>query len=433
MTGRRNLVVIVQLLGVGSNREAWRLPDSRVEDSLHVDLYGSLAEQAEAAGAHGLFFSDGVTTGVADPSSILEPITALSALAARTRHIGLTATVSTTFTPPFTLARQFASLDHLSGGRAGWNIVTSAWGERNYGDEPLPGHDDRYRIAEEYMGVVSALWDSWDADAPVFDREHGIRYRPGSVRRTGARTEHYAVEGPLNISRSPQGRPVLFQAGSSSDGKAFAARHADAVFTAQPDLAEGREFYADLKARVAAAGRKPDELKILPGLYGVIESTTRRAEAVRAELDRFDATSDFDRKRKAFETAGFGGKDLSHLDPDRPIPVSELPDPEAVQGRRSRYELYRNLVLKGAHTLRDLVLSNGKSGSGHWGPVGSAVDIADEIEQRFRAEALDGVVIAPQHLGGYQVVFAELLPLLREKGLFTNDYSGGTYRANLLA
>ncbi|GAB3450704.1 LLM class flavin-dependent oxidoreductase [Actinophytocola sediminis] len=426
-------MVVVQLLGVGSNREAWRLPDSRIEESLHVDLYGSLAEQAEAAGAHGLFFSDGVTTGVADPSSILEPITALSALAARTRHIGLTATVSTTFTPPFTLARQFASLDHLSGGRAGWNIVTSAWGERNYGDEPLPSHDDRYRFAEEYIQVVSALWESWDADAPVFDREGGVKYRKGSVRRTDARTERHAVEGPLNISRSPQGRPVLFQAGSSTDGKAFAARHADAVFTAQPDLDDGREFYADLKARVAAAGRKPDELKILPGLYGVIESSTERAREVAAELDRFDATSDFARKRKAFETAGFGGKDLSHLDPDQPIPAHELPDPETVQGRRSRYELYRRLVLRGEHTLRELVLRNGKSGSGHWGPVGSAEEVAAEIEDRFLREALDGVVIAPQHLGGYRVVFEELLPLLRDRGLFTNDYSGGTYRANLLA
>jgi N-acetyl-S-(2-succino)cysteine monooxygenase len=432
MSDNRSLVLVLQILGLGTNSQAWRLPDSPAERLYDLDLYSEIAQAAEAAKIHSLFLSDGVGTGLERPNGHFEPFTFQTALAARTSRIGVVVTASTTFNAPFNLARITASLDHLSKGRAGWNIVTSSAGERNFGTDPLPPHDERYARAEEYVSAVKALWESWDADARVIDREAGVFVDPGKVRRTNFVSEHYSVEGPLNVDRSPQGVPFLFQAGSSTAGVDFGARHADAIFTSQPDLDEGVRFYKNYKERVAAAGRNPDDVKILPGLYTVIELTEAQARETAGRLAELAAGADWNVMRKNFESTGFGGVDLSDLDPDRPIPLDRLPAVEDVQGRRSRYELYRRWVLAGDRTLRQLVEHNNAAASGHWDPVGSVEQIADEIQDRFEARALDGVVISPQHFGGYRVITDHLVPELQRRGLFQAEYAGDTLRYNVL-
>lgn len=431
MSDKRQLVLVLQILGMGTNYQSWRLPDSPAERVLDLDVYTDIAQAAEAAKIHSLFLSDGVGTSLERPMGLFEPVTFLSALAAVTRRIGLVVTSSTTFNEPYNLARQMASLDHLSKGRAGWNIVTSSAGERNFGIE-LPPHDERYERAEEFVAAVKALWDSWDADARIVDRDSGVYVDPSKVRRTNFVSEHHSVEGPLNIDRAPQGYPFLFQAGSSTAGVDFGARHADAIFTSQPDRYEGLEFYKYMKGRVAAAGRNPDDLKILPGLYTVIERTEEQARDTAGRLAEFASTADWDAQRKNFESSGFGGVDLSDLDPDKPIPLNRLPEVDEVQGRRSRYEMYRRWVLNGDRTLRELVYHNNRAASGHWDPVGSVEQIADQIQERFEEGSADGFVISPQHFGGYRVITDHLVPELQRRGLFQTDYAGDTLRFNVL-
>lgn len=430
MSTPRQITLVLQILGIGANSVAWRLPDSPAERLYDLELYAHIAQRAEAAAIHGLFLSDGLTTSAQKPGGGFEPITFLTALAARTRHIGLVPTASTTYNEPFNLARQLASLDHLSGGRAGWNIVTSAWGERNFGREPL-AHADRYRRATDFVEAAIALWESWDADARVVDREAAVLVDPSRVRRTDVRSEHFSIEGPLNIDRSPQGRPFLFQAGSSTDGLGLGAQYGDAVFAAHPDEETAVEFYGAIKGRVSDAGRDPDSLKVLPGLYMLIGESPAHAKELAEQLAELEGTADFEAQRRTFEAGAFGGVDLSDLDPDQPIPVERLPDPSQVQGRRSRYELYRRRVLDGSPTLRQLAREFTATGSGHWAPVGSAEEIADQIEARLATGSADGFILSSQHFQGYRLITDRLVPELTRRGLFQSGYAGSTFRENV--
>ncbi|GAA2642938.1 LLM class flavin-dependent oxidoreductase [Dactylosporangium fulvum] len=430
MSSTKKLTLALQILGIGVNSVAWRLPGSPAERLYDLDLFTEVAERAEAAKIHTLFLSDGLTTSAHKPSGHFEPITFLTALGARTRHIGLVPTVSTTYTEPFNLARQLASVDHLTRGRAGWNIVTSAWGEENFGLPPL-AHTDRYRRAHEFVQAAIALWESWEADARVFDRESGVSVRHGAVRQTDFVSEHFRIKGPLNIDRAPQGRPFLFQAGSSADGLRLGAAYADAIFAAHPDERDGVEFYQTFKGHVSNAGRDPDSVKVMPGLYAIIGESSQHAREIAQQLAELAGTADFASQRRNFERAGFGETDLSDLDPDRPIPVDRLPDPKTVQGRRSRYEIYRKYVLEGSRTLREMVLEFNASGSGHWAPVGSAEEIADQIESRFASGSADGFVLSPQHFQGYRLLTDRLVPELQRRGLFQTAYTGRTFRENV--
>ncbi len=425
------LTLALQPLGVGSNNIAWRRPHSQAERLYDLDLFTDLARRAEAAKIHMLFLSDGLTTDAAQPSGHFEPLTFLTALGARTREIGLVATASTTYTEPFNLARQLASIDHLTGGRAGWNIVTSAWGEENFGRAPL-AHPDRYRRAHDFVQAATDLWESWDADAVVVDRERGVLIDPARVRETGHVSEHFSIRGPLNIARAPQGRPFLFQAGSSLDGFRLGARWADAIFAAHPDPDDGARFYEEFKAIVSDTGRDPDAVKVMPGLYAVIGESSAHARELADELAQLEGRADFDAQLRTFARGGFGGADLSGLDPDRPIPADRLPDPQTVQGRRSRYELYRRKTQAG-HTLRDLVTDFNAAGSGHWAPVGSAADIADEIEDRFARRSADGFVLSSQTFDGYARLTDQLVPELQRRGLFRTSCTGSTLRENVFA
>ena len=413
----------------GHHEASWRHPDSSPLALTDIGYYQDLAQRAEAAHFDSVFLADQLALGedVAQAARTwLEPITVLAALAVSTRRIGLIATASTTYTEPFNLARQFASLDHISNGRAAWNIVTSwlATAARNYGGAGQVSHADRYARGEEFMTVVKALWNSWAEDAVVDDRASGHYARPDRIRPINHRGDFYQVAGPLNLPRCPQGRPVLVQAGSSDTGRRFAARHADAVFTAHMEKATAQEFYADLKALAAAEGRAPDQVLILPGLSPMIASTEIEAQRLAREVNELSDT-EVGRKRLSNR---FGGHDFSHLPLDRKLAPEDFPDPGSVEAARSRTEVIINFVRRENATLRQL-LAYLAGARGHFTAAGTPEQIADLIEDWFNGGAADGFNIMPPLLPAQLDVFsAEVIPLLQRRGLFRTEYAGKTLR-----
>jgi FMN-dependent oxidoreductase (nitrilotriacetate monooxygenase family) len=278
------------LMGCGHHEAAWRLPASDPFANLDLGHWTNLARIAERGAFDSIFLADGPALwGHAKyrPGGALEPTVLLTALAGVTSHIGLIATASTSYNAPYNLARRFASLDHISGGRAGWNIVTTAGqaAAQNFGLDDNPGHHERYRRAAEFVDVSVRLWDSWEDGAELGDKAAGIYADDSRIHPVDYQGEYFRVAGPLNVPRSPQGRPLLVQAGSSQDGREFAARYAEAVFTAQQTLGDAQEFYADLKDRARRLGRDPDLIKILPGIVPIIGSTEAEARALEDELE----------------------------------------------------------------------------------------------------------------------------------------------------
>src|SRR5271168_78399 len=313
----------------GHHEASWRHPDSSPLALTDIRYYQDLAQRAEAARFESVFFADQLALGgdaAQAARTWLEPITVLAALAVSTSRIGLIATASTTYTEPFNLARQFASIDHISNGRAAWNVVTSwlATAATNFGGAEQVSHADRYTRGEEFMEVVKALWDSWAEDAVIDDRESGIYARADRIRPIDHRGDFYQVAGPLNIPRCPQGRPVLVQAGSSDTGRRFAARHAEAVFTAHLTKATAQEFYADLKRLAAEEGRNPAHVLILPGLSPMIAGTEAEAQSLAREVN--DLTDPEVGRRRMSNR--FGGHDFSHLPLDRPLSPEDFPAPD---------------------------------------------------------------------------------------------------------
>jgi FMN-dependent oxidoreductase (nitrilotriacetate monooxygenase family) len=294
----RQLHLNAFLMSSGHHEAAWRLPESDPHADFDVSHWVALAQLAERGKLDSLFLADGPALWhSADfrPAGQLEPTVLLSVLATATERIGLIATASTTYNEPYNLARRFASLDHVSGGRAGWNIVTTADRDAalNFGLADRPDHGDRYARAAEFVDVSVKLWDSWGDDAAIANKGTGRFARPGAIEPIDHAGEYYSVRGPLNVPRPPQGHPLLVQAGSSEDGKEFAARYADAVFTAQQTLADAKAFYADLKARVARHGRNPDEVKILPGIVPVLVGTPEQVADALEEWFEHGATDGF--------------------------------------------------------------------------------------------------------------------------------------------
>src|SRR5215475_1863226 len=415
----------------GHHEASWRHPASSPLPLTDIRYYVDLAQRAEAALFDSIFFADQLALGgdVAQaPRTWLEPVTVLAAIAVATNRVGLIATASTTYTEPFNLARQFASIDHISRGRAAWNIVTSwlATAAENYGTAGQVSHADRYARGEEFMDVVKALWDSWAADAIVDDRGAGVYARGDRIRRVRHRGDFYTVAGPLNMPRCPQGRPVLVQAGSSDTGRRFAARHADAVFTAHMEKATAQEFYADLKQLAAAEGRRPEQVLILPGLSPMIAGTEAEARRLSREVNEL-TDPEVGRKRLS---GRFGGHDFSHLPLDRPLSPADFPDPDRVEAARSRTEVIINLVRRDNPTLRQL-LGYLAGARGHYVTAGTPEQIADLIEDWFTDGAADGFNIMPPLLPLQFDVFShEVVPLLRRRGLFRTAYTGDTLRAH---
>jgi FMN-dependent oxidoreductase (nitrilotriacetate monooxygenase family) len=415
----------------GHHEAAWRHPSASPLALTDIRYYSDLAQRAEAGLFDSIFLADQLALGpdVAHaPRMWLEPITVLAALAGATSRIGLIATCSTTYTEPYNLARQYASLDHMSQGRVGWNIVTSwlATAAANYGDAGQLSHAERYARAEEYMQVVIGLWDSWADDAVVDDRASGLYLHADRIRRIDHAGQHYKVAGPLNMPRGPQGRPVFVQAGSSETGKRFAARHAEAVFTAQMEKATARDFYGELKALAAAEGRDPEQVLILPGLSPVIASTEAEAERLSRELNDL-SDPEVGRSRLS---GRFGGHDFSHLPLDRPLAPEDFPDPATVEAARSRTEVIIGLVRREKPTLRQL-LGYLAGARGHYVTTGTPDRIADLIEEWFTDGAADGFNVMPPVLPAMLDVFVEqVVPLLQQRGLFRTAYDAQTLRGH---
>ncbi len=427
MTPRLHLNLFIH--GRGHHEAAWRHPSASPLALTDIRYYVGLAQKAEAGCFDSVFLADTLAAGddiASAPRIWLEPLTALAAMAGATRRIGLIATCSTTYTEPFNLARQFASLDHITGGRVGWNIVTT-WlvaASANYGADGQLSHAERYERAEEYMRVVTALWDSWSDDAVLDDRAGGQYARPGSIRPVNHNGPYYQVTGPLNVPRGPQGRPVFVQAGSSETGRRFAARHAEAVFTAQMEKATAKDFHADLKRIAAAEGRDPNHVLILPGLSPVIGGTEAEAHRLARELNDL-SDPEVGRKRLS---GRFGGHDFSHLALDKPLSPEDFPDPATVEAARSRTEVIIGLVRREKPTLREL-LGYMAGARGHFVTAGTPEQIADLIEDWLRDGACDGFNVMPPVLPTMLDAFVEqVVPLLVRRGLFRAEYAGETLR-----
>lgn len=426
---RRQMHLNLFIHSRGHHEASWRHPASSPLPLTDIAYYRDIAQRAEAGLLDSLFLADTLALGNVSDSSAgnwLEPITVLAALAGCTHRIGLIATASTTYSEPFNLARQFASLDHISGGRVGWNIVTSwlAAAAGNYGDDSQVSHADRYERAEEFVSVTKALWDSWADDAVLDDRTSGRYVRADRIRPINHRGAHYAVAGPLNMPRGPQGRPVLVQAGSSDTGRDFAARHAEAVFTAQMEKSSAQAFYTDLKTRVAAHGRPVDQALILPGLSPLIADTEANAQRLAQELGEL-TDPEVGRKRLS---GRFGGHDFSHLPLDKPLSPEDFPDPGSVEAARSRTEVIVGLVRRERPTLRQLLISLAGA-RGHFFTAGTPEQIADLMQDWFENGAADGFNLMPPLLPNMLDVFvAEVVPLLQRRGLFRTAYEGSTLR-----
>jgi len=413
----------------GHHEAAWNHPDASPMALTDVNYYVGLAQRAERALFDSIFFADvlAVTPDAARTGRIwLEPITLLAAIAMATQRIGLVATASSTYWEPFNLARQFATVDHISNGRVAWNIVTT-WLDsvsRNFGGNRQVSLDERYVLAEEFVEVVKDLWDSWADDAVIDDRQGGVYARPERIRAIDHVGAHYSVAGPLNLPRSPQGRPVLVQAGSSDAGRAFAARHAEAIFTAHQHKGSAQEFYADMKQRIAAAGRKPEQVLILPGVNPMIAAS--EAEAKRM-VQALNESADPEIGRRTLG-ARFGGHDFSHLALDAVLTPDDFPDPDTVEASRSRAEIVLDLVKREHLTLRQL-LGRLAGARGHFTIAGTPEQVADHIEDWFNDGAADGFNVMPPLFPAMLEVFAEeVIPLLQKRGLFRTAYEGSTLR-----
>ncbi|WP_036506706.1 MULTISPECIES: LLM class flavin-dependent oxidoreductase [Nocardia] len=425
----RTLHLNAFLMSTGHHEASWRLPESDPLAHLDIEHYIHLAETAERGLFDSIFFADSpVLQGDPGrrPVGKLEPTILLTAIALRTRRIGLIATASTSYNDPYNLARRFASVDWVSGGRVGWNIVTTAGADaaRNFGLDDVPDHRLRYEKAAEFVDVATKLWDSWDDDAFIGDKELGIHSDPDKVREINHIGEFFRVAGPLNVPRSPQGYPVLVQAGSSEDGKGFAARYAEAVFTAQQTLEDGKQFYADLKERARRLGRDPGTVKILPGIVPVIGDTEAHARELDDELTRL-IQPEYQRRTLAerFKLP------VDALDLDSELPA-DLPTEDEIQGAKSRFTLIVNLARRERLTVRQLIARLG-GGRGHRTFAGTAEQVADTIQEWFTDGAADGFNVMPAALpSGLERFVDEVVPILQERGLFRTEYEATTLRGH---
>jgi FMN-dependent oxidoreductase (nitrilotriacetate monooxygenase family) len=418
----------------GHHQAAWRHPDSQADAGISFAHYAELARMAEAAKLDAIFLADNQSVRHGDPEAVgrvaqyvanFEPLTLLSALSVVTERIGLIATASTTYNFPYQTARKFASLDHLSGGRAGWNIVTSSSTNRehlNFGGAPIE-HETRYERAAEFVEVCRGLWDSWEDDAFVRDRASGIFSDMGKLHPLDHEGTHFKVKGPLNVPRPPQGWPVHVQAGASDTGRSFAARYAEMIFTTPQSQAIAQDQYADIKARVAACGRNPEHVKVMPGLAPVVGRDEADARAKAAELQALLTEP----VALNILSMRMGGMDLSGYDLDQPFPESAALTSGSRSGAEGMVERSRREGL----SVRDLAMKTAGSLAG-LSVCGSAAEICDMMEDWFRTGACDGFNLQPAVLPGtFRDIARWVIPELRRRGLFRSEYEGRTLRENL--
>jgi len=428
----RKLHLNAFLMSTGHHEASWRLPESDPLAHLSAEHFIHLAQTAERGHFDSIFFADSpVLQGEPGrrPAGKLEPTILLTAIAARTSKIGLIATASTSYNDPYNLARRFASVDWVSGGRVGWNIVTTAGADaaRNFGLDDTPDHAQRYEKAAEFVDVATKLWDSWDDDAFIGDKELGIHSDPDKVHATDHVGRFFRVAGPLNVPRSPQAYPVLVQAGSSEDGKNFAARYAEAIFTAHQSLANAQAFYSDIKSQAKGLGRNPDHIKILPGLSPFIADTETAAKELEREFNELTVPA-YGLK----QIRGLADVDLSALDLDAPVPLDAFGEAGNVtDNTRSRKQVVAEIVAKERPTVRRL-LHRLAGARGHRVFAGTPEQVADTIEEWFTSGAADGFNVMPPYYPGGLTDFTEhVVPILQRRGLFRTEYTGTTLRDHL--
>jgi alkanesulfonate monooxygenase len=431
MADARQLHLGAFMRPVSIHTAAWRYPGGLPDANFNFQHLKRFAQTLERGKFDAFFMADHLALLNMPMSALMrsatvtsfDPPTLLPALAVVTERLGLIATASTTFDQPYHIARRFASLDHLSGGRAGWNVVTTCNPDAalNFGlDEPMD-HGERYRRAREFIDVVTGLWDSWADDAFIRDVKDGIFFDPEKLHVLNHKGEHLSVRGPLNIARPIQGWPVIVQAGASDSGRQLAAETAEAVFTAQSDLAVGQKFYADVKGRMEKLGRARDHMKILPACFVVVGDTVEEAQAKRAKLD---SLVDYANAIASLSIAL--GHDASKFDQDALLP-DDIPESNASKSGRERA-----IALGRRDNLTVRQLAQRLGGYSGLAMVGTPQSIADEMEEWLETEGSDGfTVMFPYLPGGLQDFVERVVPELQRRGLFRRDYEGTTLRENL--
>ncbi|MBD3919384.1 LLM class flavin-dependent oxidoreductase [Paenibacillus sp. PR3] len=426
MTTTRQLKLGANLNGIGNSIAFWRHPEVPINASVSLDFYRKQAKIAERGKFDLIFIADGLYINEKSNPHFLnrfEPLTLLSALAAVTEHIGLVGTLSSSYSEPFTVARQFASIDQLSGGRAGWNVVTSPLegSALNFGKGEHPKHALRYEIAEEHVEVVKGLWDSWEDDAFIGDKINGVFFDPSKLHTLHHEGKHFSVQGPLNVARSRQGYPVIFQAGSSESGKELAAKTADAIYSAPESIEEAKAFYQDVKARAAAYGRNPEELLIFPGIGPIVGETAEEAERKYEEIAGLVSIE------HALNYLGryFEHYDFSQFPLDEPFPeIGEL----GSNSFRSTTDKIKQEAREQGLTLRQVAL---RASTPRTAFIGTPETIADLIQQWFEEGAADGFNVRTVVPNGL-VDFVDLVvPILQQRGLYRTEYESETLRGNL--
>ena len=421
---------------VGVHPAAWLDPSTPLGGEISFPFYLQLARLAEAGKLDFFFMADTLASRAGDMAGIMrqsvytahfEPLTMMAALAAGTERIGLAATISSTYSEPYNAARQFASLDHISGGRAAWNVVTTAYpaASANFGRTAQEDHGLRYRRANEFVDVMNGLWDSWDDDAFIRDRATGIHFDPARRHPLDHKGEFYAVKGPLNLPRPPQGRPVAISAGGSEPGKELAARASEVVFSVDRNLDSALAYYKDLKGRMARHGRRPEELRVMTALNPFVAETDAEAQDAFAALQA-RIHPDVGRAILSVDLE----VDLRGLPIDEPIPAGMLP--KSANATTSYFDMMSDAMREQTLTVRQLYEACAASRGGMNAAVGSARTIADRMEEWFRAGATDGFMIRISHLpDGLEKFITLVVPELQRRGLFRNNYSGSTLREHL--
>lgn len=428
--GERQLHLGLNVLASGMHPASWQLPGTDPLGYIRLSHWRRVAEIAEKGTLDAIFLADGVnlpllpTGQLAGPGNSFDPVALLSALAAVTTHVGLVPTISTTIDSPFSLARRVSSLDHLSAGRAAWNIVTT-WDSGtslNFGGYRAE-REERYAQAVEFVDVVRALWDSWDDDALIADQESGVFTRRDSIRAINHQGHFFAVKGPLNLPRSPQGRPVLFQAGGSPGGLDLAARHADAVFASLGTLDHALEYSADLRRRAVAYGRPADSIRVMPGLSFILGGTEAEAR------ERARLLNDLAGDKRLGGLARQLGVDVSELDWDKPLPQHLFDSAELSPHSQGAREIVLRIARRETLTARQILE---RVQSWHRLVVGGPEQLADAISEWFLAGAVDGFNLMPDvEPSGLEAFVEHVVPILRRKGIFRHEYTGTTLRDHL--
>ena len=424
-----SLIISMCIMGLGMHPGAWRYRDGRPDDYLSLDYFRHAAQVAEKGKLHAMFLAD--TLAVSEENferpnlGATDPTVVLSMVAAATSNIGLVATASSTYNEPYNIARRFSSLDHLSGGRAAWNVVTTFVPDVavNFGNAGLPEHAERYRRANEFVEIVFNLWDSWGVGSLVGDKQRNMFADGSRVAPLDYEGSYYSVKGPLTLPRTPQGRPVLYQAGSSGTGRDLAARFADVVFTAQNTKSAALEFRADVRRRVAAFGRDPDSVKVTPGLMTILGGTEAEARARKAELDELSGQAEL--KKLALRV----GCKVEDLKLDEPMPIDLIMANDKFRASQGFRAAAVRLAAEKKLTVREVLYRNG---GGHRQIVGTPEQAADMIESWQRDGAVDGfnlmIDVVPS---GLEAFVDHVVPLLQRRGVFQTDYAGTTLRENL--